>query len=93
VRIVTVPGERVVDTGIFSYVRHPNYAGVALELAALPLVHGAWVTAVVATLLNGVFLAARIRAEEDALRTDENYAIAFGPRRTSRPSASLEGRR
>jgi methyltransferase len=35
----------VVSTGPFRFVRHPNYVAVFVELAALPLVHGAWLTA------------------------------------------------
>jgi len=48
---------------------HPNYLAVALELLALPLVFGAWVSALVATVLNaGLLLGIRIPAEERALR-------------------------
>jgi methyltransferase len=42
---------------------------VVAEGVALPLVHGAWLTAVVFTLLNVPLLAVRIRAEEAALAT------------------------
>jgi methyltransferase len=78
VRIITLPGEGVVNTGVFSRLRHPNYLGVALEIAALPLVHGAWLTAVVASVLNALVLRARIRVEESALIKDANYREAFG---------------
>ncbi|HET6297243.1 MAG TPA: isoprenylcysteine carboxylmethyltransferase family protein [Kribbella sp.] len=49
--------------------RHPNYVAVIAEGIALPLVHTAWVTAAVFTLLNIPLLAVRIRAEEAALDT------------------------
>lgn len=78
VRILTVPGESVVTGGVFRRVRHPNYLGVALEIAALPLVHTAWITALVFTALNGLVLWRRIRAEERALTRDSDYAEAFG---------------
>jgi methyltransferase len=77
VRIITLPGEAVVNTGVFSRLRHPNYLGVALEIAALPLVHGAWLTALVASILNALVLRARIRVEESALIKDANYREAF----------------
>ena len=71
VRIITVPGEASTTTGIYSWLRHPNYLGVVLELAALPLVHSAWLVALSASVLNGLLLRARIRAEEYALARDE----------------------
>lgn len=80
VRIVTMPGEHVVTGGIYRYVRHPNYLGVTLELAALPLVHGAWITAIVATALNALMLKARIDAEEAALGYDTDYQQALSDR-------------
>lgn len=80
VRVITVPGAPPVDRGIFRWLRHPNYLGVVLEIAALPLVHGAWLTALVWSVANGVLLAARIRAEEAALRTDNDYEAGLGDR-------------
>ena len=65
--IVTVPGEARVASGVFRVGRHPNYAGVVVEIAAVPLVHGAWRTAAVFSVLDAALLAVRIRAEERAL--------------------------
>jgi methyltransferase len=80
VRVITVPGERVQTSGIYRYLRHPNHLGVCLEIAALPLVHGAWLTAAIASALNAALLRSRILAEERALSTDQDYAHAFEPR-------------
>ena len=77
VKILTLPAVPPVDEGPFRYLRHPNYLGVVLEIAALPLVHGAWLTAVVFTLLNGIMLTYRIRAEERALSQTSDYADHF----------------
>lgn len=68
VPIITVPGAARVTTGPFRYLNHPNYLGVVLEIAALPLVHGAYVTAGAFTLANALLLTWRIAAEEHALR-------------------------
>lgn len=68
VPIITVPGVPRVTTGPFRYLNHPNYLGVVIEIAALPLVHTAYVTAGVFTLANGLLLTWRIAAEEHALR-------------------------
>ncbi len=67
VRIVTLPGIPLVTSGPYRYVRHPNYAGVVLEIAALPLIHGAWLTALVFSLLNALLLAVRVHHEQSAL--------------------------
>src|SRR5690606_7059571 len=52
VRVVAVPGLPVVTAGPYRLVRHPNYVAVVVELAAIPLVHTAWWTALVFSLLN-----------------------------------------
>jgi methyltransferase len=66
-RVIVVPGLSLVAAGPYQWIRHPNYVAVVAEGIALPLVHDAWITAVVFTLLNIPLLAVRIRAEEAAL--------------------------
>jgi methyltransferase len=46
---------------------HPNYVAVVVEGIALPLVHSAWVTALVFTVLNAALLRTRVRIEDSAL--------------------------
>ncbi len=77
-RIIVVPGLAPVTRGPYRWLRHPNYVAVVLELAAVPLIHGAWVTAVVFSLGNALLLRVRIRAEEAALGAA--YAEAFADR-------------
>ena len=64
VKVYTLPRTPRVRTGIYRWVSHPNYLGVSLELAAVPLLHGAYLTALTFTLLNALLLTFRIRAEE-----------------------------
>ena len=66
-RIVVVPGASRITRGPYRWVRHPNYLAVAFEVPALPLVHTAWITALVFGLANLAVLAVRIRAEDEAL--------------------------
>lgn len=66
-RVIVVPGLRLVASGPYKWIRHPNYVAVVAEGIALPLVHTAWVTAAVFMLLNIPLLAVRIRTEEAAL--------------------------
>ena len=68
-RIVIVPGQPPIRRGPYRLVAHPNYLAVALELACVPLVFGAWTSALVASLLNAaLLLGLRIPAETRALR-------------------------
>lgn len=67
-RVVYVPGDPLVTTGPFRWLRHPNYAGVVTEIAALPLVHSAWLTAAAFTAANAAVLARRVRVEESLLQ-------------------------
>ncbi len=67
VRVMIVPGLPPVGQGIYRYLRHPNYLGVALEILAAPLLHSAYVTAMVFSVANMLMLTARIRIEDKAL--------------------------
>jgi methyltransferase len=67
-RVVVLPGRPLVVGGPYRWLRHPNYVAVTVEGLALPLVHTAWVTALVFTVLNAVLLLGfRIPTEERAL--------------------------
>ena len=68
-RILVIPGRPLVKKGPYRFLRHPNYLAVAKELADVPMIFGAWRTAVAPGLLNaGLLLGVRIPAEEAALR-------------------------
>jgi methyltransferase len=66
-RVLVVPGEELVTSGPYRWLRHPNYVVVVMEIAAIPMIHGAWLTAVVFTLANLALLRTRVRVEEEAL--------------------------
>lgn len=75
-RVIVVPGAPLVSGGPYRYVRHPNYVAVVLEGAALPLIHTAWITAVVFTVLNAALLRTRIRCENKALQLGHPTAVS-----------------
>jgi len=77
-RIIVVPGAPPVTSGPYRWLRHPNYLAVAVEMAAVPLIHGAWLTAIAFSAANAAVLFVRIRAEEQAL--GDPYAEAFSDR-------------
>jgi methyltransferase len=68
VRVMTLPDAPRVKNGIYRYLRHPNYLGVIFEILAVPLLHSAYLTALVGSVANGILLILRIRAEELAWR-------------------------
>jgi methyltransferase len=67
VRILVLPGGQAITAGPYRFMRHPNYLAVVVEMAAIPLIHGAWTTAILFSLGNALLLGVRIPAEERAL--------------------------
>ena len=90
-RVVVVPEMEVVNTGPYRFVRHPNYLAVIVELAALPLIHTAWITALVFSVANLGILAVRIRVEEAALTSLCRYDSRLGDRPRLNPLARGTG--
>jgi len=66
VRAVVPSDLQVVDRGPYRWIRHPNYLALGLEFLGLPLIGGAYGSAVVLSAANAWLLRRRI-AEEDAL--------------------------
>jgi methyltransferase len=66
-RVIVVPGAPRITGGPYRFLSHPNYVAVVVEGVALPLVHSAWMTAVVFSVLNALLLAVRLRVENRAL--------------------------
>jgi methyltransferase len=67
----------VVTSGPFRFVRHPNYAAVFAEMIALPLIHTAWITALVGTVAHIVVLSQRLSTEERVLFANPDYRAAM----------------
>jgi methyltransferase len=77
----SVPADlQPVDSGPYRYIRHPNYVAVILEFLAIPLLAGAWVSAIVLSAWNGLVLFDRIRAEERELDASATYRRVFAGR-------------
>jgi methyltransferase len=74
-RVIVLPEVEPVTGGPYRFFRHPNYVAVVLELLVLPLVHSAWLTALVFSVVNAFLLRVRISVEEEAL--GPKYAAAF----------------
>lgn len=79
IRVIVVPGEKLVAGGPYRLLRHPNYAVVTGEIAAVPLALGLPLYALAFSVLNALTLAIRIPAENAAL------AATAMDRRSQRP--------
>jgi methyltransferase len=66
-RILVMPGAPLVRRGPYRFMRHPNYAVVAAEIAVLPVAYGLYWYALAFSLINAAVLAVRIKAESEAL--------------------------
>ena len=75
-RVIVVPGLPRVTGGPYRFFSHPNYVAVVVEGFALPLVHTAWITALVFSVCNAVLLTVRIRTENRALAALPTSAAA-----------------
>lgn len=79
-RVIVIPGEPAEAGGPYRLLRHPNYLAVVVEIVALPLVHTAWLSALLFTLANAWVLKRRIAGEEAALARYADYERRLGDR-------------
>jgi methyltransferase len=66
-RVIIVPGTRLVSSGPYAFMRHPNYLGLAGELVGVALMTGAIITGPIATAGFLLLVLKRIRVENRAL--------------------------
>jgi len=79
-RVIVLDGAPLVRRGPYRWLRHPNYAVVAGEIALLPLMFGAWRIAAIFSVLNGAMLWWRIRVEDRALGRAPRLSGEWQPR-------------
>lgn len=85
---------RVVDRGPYRFIRHPNYLALGLEFLGLPLIGGAYVSALGLGLANAALLRQRIVEEDGLLMAIPAYRERMGgkPRVLPRVLPRLSGR-
>jgi len=88
VAVLVLPGVPAETSGPFRYLRHPNYVAVVVEGFAIPLLHDAYLTAGIFSVLNAVLLVVRIRCEERALAEHCGYGERLGSRPRFWPARS-----
>ena len=89
---------KVVTSGPYRWIRHPNYVGVLAEVFSLPMIHTAWITAFAGVLGYALILRQRLKIEDGFLMANPAYRLAMGdkPRflpRLFRRRSSLSGHR
>lgn len=67
-RVIVLPAARLVRSGPYQYVRHPNYIAVVAELAGVALMTGARIAGPSATALFSILILKRIAVENRAIR-------------------------
>lgn len=67
-RIINLPGAPLIRHGPYRFIRHPNYVVVIGEIAAVPMIFGAWKLAILFSVLNLALLAYRITIEDRTLK-------------------------
>jgi methyltransferase len=80
IAVLVLPGLPAVASGPFRFMRHPNYLAVVAEGLAVPLLHSAFISAGVFSVLNALLLAVRIGVEERALSEHCQYGQRLGTR-------------
>lgn len=84
VDVAVAKDQRVVETGLYRWVRHPSYAGSLLSFAGFGWTLRHWTSlAVIVVPITAAFLY-RIHVEEEALRAGLGEAYASYARRTKR---------
>jgi methyltransferase len=77
-RIIALPGAKLVKSGPYRFVSHPNYIVVCAEIAVLPMVFGLIWVAVIFSILNAVVLTIRVGTENRALASS-SFSVSTGP--------------
>jgi len=75
-RVIVLPGASLVARGPYRWLRHPNYAVVALEIAVVPLALGLPLFALAFSAANAALLTYRIGVENQALAWASRFTRA-----------------
>jgi len=67
----------VIQSGLYRWIRHPNYLGVLLEAIAIPLAGSAWLSLALLVPVAAVVTWRRLRAEERLLAELPEWRDAF----------------
>lgn len=84
VNVAVAPDHRVIDTGPYSFIRHPSYTGLLLQFVGLGLTLGTLPSLLAVVVLPTLAILHRIRIEEAALHAHLPGAYAAYSARTKK---------
>ena len=82
--VVVSDDQRLVDSGVYKFIRHPIYSGVILELLGFGVALSNWLSILLLLLPNLASLAYRIFVEEKVLEKHFGDDYLAYERRTKR---------
>ncbi|MBC7428477.1 MAG: DUF1295 domain-containing protein, partial [Bacteriovorax sp.] len=82
IKVLSMKNQQLVKTGLYRYIRHPNYLIVIIEFILIPFLLKAYITMVLFSILNLFVLSKRIKLEEETLINQTDYNEVFS--RTSK---------
>jgi len=65
--VAIIEGHRIIEKGMYAYVRHPAYAGALLSFIGLGLSYSNWLSPIIMTIPIFMAFRYRIKVEEEAL--------------------------
>ena len=68
-KIYRIPGSQLINTGLYKYIKHPNYKIVFFEILIIPLIFGLYITSILFTILNIIVISKRLKIENIALKS------------------------
>ena len=77
VEIQTDRGHRIIDTGLYAYIRHPMYSGFLLFFSGMALWHGSILAFLLVPLVLFFLLSLRIKGEEEVLENEFNEYLEY----------------
>ena len=77
VEIQTDRGHRIIDTGLYAYIRHPMYSGFLLFFSGMALWHGSIFAFLLVPLVLFFLLSLRIKGEEEVLENEFNEYLEY----------------
>lgn len=75
IKVLSLDYQKIITSGLYNYIRHPNYLVVVLEFIFIPLLFKAYITLAVFSILNIFILKKRIALEEEALMSHHGYKV------------------
>jgi methyltransferase len=81
IKILSMKSQEISTTGLYRYIRHPNYLIVLLEFIFLPLLFKSYYTLFIFSFLNAIVITQRMKLEEDTLMSQTNYKKLFAAKK------------